>query len=208
MNPRAWLSGASGSPPSAPGSPSIGYPRDSVAGVSPPTNPGAHWFYQISEELRGVVVAAGLTPDNTVLTQLLDAIKILPGKTTAFTPTIKFGGASVGVTYAARSGYYTELGGRVEFWMAMTLSSKGSSTGTARAVLTGLPAAAGINFPLAMNLDLFTGVAGPPKALVVGSTNEVEFRVFTGGNSEATPLTDAAFTNTSVFYVSGTYLKP
>ena len=77
MNPRAWLSGASGSPPSAPGSPSIGYPRDTLAGVSPPTNPGAFWFYQLAEELRNVQVAGGITPSTGDLTQLLQALNAM-----------------------------------------------------------------------------------------------------------------------------------
>lgn len=79
MDLRKWLSGASGSPPSAPASPSVGYPKDSVPGVSPATNPGAHWFYQVSEELRGVLVAGGLSPDNTSTVQLLAALRALFG---------------------------------------------------------------------------------------------------------------------------------
>lgn len=77
MDLRKWQSGASGSPPSAPASPSVGYPKDSVPGVTPATNPGAHWFYQVSEELRAVQVAGGLTPDNTSTTQLMEALNAL-----------------------------------------------------------------------------------------------------------------------------------
>ena len=55
-----------------------------------------------------------------------------------WTPTILFGGASVGVTYAAgRAGQYTKIGRQVTVTAYILLTSKGSSTGTAR--ISGLP---------------------------------------------------------------------
>jgi hypothetical protein len=50
---------------------------------------------------------------------------------------IAFGGASVGVTYANNTGSYTKIGRQVTVTGYLSLSSKGSSTGTA--FLTGLP---------------------------------------------------------------------
>ena len=79
MDLRKWLSGASGSPPSAPTSPSTGYPSGGSPGVTPATNPGPYWFHQIGEELRAVVVAGGQTPDQGNLTQLLTALQALFG---------------------------------------------------------------------------------------------------------------------------------
>lgn len=80
MDPRAWLSGASGSPPSAPGSPSTGYPTGgNPLTNTPPTNPGPYWFHQLAEELRAVIVAGGLTPSQGTLTQLLSALQALFG---------------------------------------------------------------------------------------------------------------------------------
>lgn len=76
MDNRKWESGASANPPAAPAAPSSGYPTDGdpLASV-PPTVPGAHWFYQLGEELRAILVAAGITPDHTNLTQLLTALR-------------------------------------------------------------------------------------------------------------------------------------
>jgi hypothetical protein len=55
-----------------------------------------------------------------------------------WTPTISFGGASVGVTYAAgRAGQYTKIGRQVTVTAYILLTSKGSSTGAAR--ISGLP---------------------------------------------------------------------
>lgn len=47
------------------------------------------------------------------------------------TPSLSFGGASVGITYNTRDGSYTKLGQLVSNFSHITLSSKGSSTGTA-----------------------------------------------------------------------------
>lgn len=82
MDNRAWLSGASATPPTAPVSPSSGYPTGgNPLTATPPTNPGAFWFHQTGEELRGVIVAAGLTPSTGALDQLLTALQALFGWT-------------------------------------------------------------------------------------------------------------------------------
>lgn len=49
------------------------------ASGTPPTNPGAYWFHQIGEELRGVIAAGGVTPNAGTLTQLLAALRALFG---------------------------------------------------------------------------------------------------------------------------------
>lgn len=74
---RAFLSGASATPPDAPASPSVGYPTGGdLSTAVPPTNPGAHWFYAITEEIRNVIVGAGLTPLVSSVTQLVQAIRL------------------------------------------------------------------------------------------------------------------------------------
>jgi hypothetical protein len=75
---RAFASGASGSPPTAPASPSVGYATAGNPGTgTPATKPGPWWYHMITEEQRAVVVAAGITPDQTSTTQLRDAILAL-----------------------------------------------------------------------------------------------------------------------------------
>lgn len=71
MEPRNYAAGASGTPPPAPISPSNGYPASSVPGVSQATKPGPHWYYKIGEELRAIIVAAGRSPSDATLNQLL-----------------------------------------------------------------------------------------------------------------------------------------
>jgi hypothetical protein len=48
-----------------------------------------------------------------------------------FTPTLTFGGASVGMTYTTQVGAYTKIGNRVFFDLNVVLTNKGSSTGLA-----------------------------------------------------------------------------
>lgn len=80
MNPREYLSGASATPPTAPSSPSVGYPTGGNPGTAtPPTVPGPHWFHQISEELRGVIAAGGLVPNSADLTQLNTVLQAMFG---------------------------------------------------------------------------------------------------------------------------------
>lgn len=75
---RTFESGAAGSPPSAPASPSSGYPTaGNPQTATPATKPGPWWYHMMTEELRAVIVAAGLTPDHTDVTQLSQAIQAL-----------------------------------------------------------------------------------------------------------------------------------
>lgn len=75
---RVFESGAVGSPPSAPASPSTGYTTaGNPSTATPATKPGPYWFHQITEELRAVIVGAGLTPSHTNLEQLKEAINTL-----------------------------------------------------------------------------------------------------------------------------------
>lgn len=78
MNNRKWRSASAATPPVPEATPSIGYPKDGVPSTAtPPTIPGAYWHHQIGEELRAVIEGAGLTPDDTDLTQLRQAIQAM-----------------------------------------------------------------------------------------------------------------------------------
>lgn len=71
---RRYTSGASGTPPSLSDLASAGYPTNGSPGVTAATKPGAAWFHMITESLMEVLSAAGVTPDHTDTTKLLDAI--------------------------------------------------------------------------------------------------------------------------------------
>lgn len=78
MDNRVWASGAAASPPTAPASPSVGYPSpgDPLT-ATPASKGGAFWFHQLGEELRAIQTAAGITPDHEDLTQVLTAMQTL-----------------------------------------------------------------------------------------------------------------------------------
>ena len=78
MDNRSFEYGAAASAPTAPGTPSVGYPSNGNAGTgTPATRPGQYWFHQIGEELRAVIVAGSLAPDSGTLTQVRDAISAM-----------------------------------------------------------------------------------------------------------------------------------
>lgn len=75
---RAYASGAAGTPPTAPVAPSIGYPQAANPGLGlGATKPGAYFYFMITEEIRNVIVAAGITPDQTVVNQLVKALQAM-----------------------------------------------------------------------------------------------------------------------------------
>lgn len=75
METRNYLANAGGTPPEAPASPSNGYPQSAVPGVNEATTLGPHWFYKVGEELRAIITAAGLTPSDASLGQVLAALQ-------------------------------------------------------------------------------------------------------------------------------------
>lgn len=73
----AYRSGASRTAPTPPVTPSVGYPTEGdSATLTPATIPGEYWHHAVTSEIVGVIEAAGLTPDDTVV-QLLAAIRAL-----------------------------------------------------------------------------------------------------------------------------------
>lgn len=65
-------------PPTYPGSFALGYPQAASAdGTVPPTYPGAWWYYMVTEEIRNVLIAAGITPDPSKVNQLTSAVQVL-----------------------------------------------------------------------------------------------------------------------------------
>lgn len=75
---RVYTSGASGSAPAVPASPSAGYPTAGNPGLgTPATKPGPYWFHMVSQELWKLITDAGLTPDHTNLGQVSQAVQAM-----------------------------------------------------------------------------------------------------------------------------------
>lgn len=117
---RAWKSGASATPPVAPSSPSIGYPTSGDAGGGvPKTVPGPHWHHMITEELRNIIVAAGLTPSHLAVNQVLSALQAL------FVGGASFTGANQSL---GGNGYQKLPGGFILQWATGVTDSSGNIT--------------------------------------------------------------------------------
>lgn len=73
-----WKSDASTTKWQVPFEFSIGFPTDAdVVTGTPATHPGGNWFEAMAEEIRNVIVAAGLDYDPSDTTQFYRAIVIL-----------------------------------------------------------------------------------------------------------------------------------
>jgi hypothetical protein len=142
---RAFASGSSGTPPSAPGSPSIGYPTaGNPSGGTPATKPGPYWYHMITEELLAVVSAAGLTPAQGTINQLLQA---LPAALASRPEMAKSLGAN---------GYQKLPGGLIIQWGTVNVTTVSGTGGSTT-----------VTFPIAFPNAHFCGLATQNQGAVI-----------------------------------------
>ena len=118
---------------------------------------------------------------------------------------ISFGGASVGVTYALNTGTYTKIGRQVTVNGLMALSSKGSSTGSAK--ITGLPFPIGgaqSNYPTANLRMEFVTFANQFQAYGDPASATITVQEITEAGV-VTTISNADFANNSEIILSLTY---
>jgi hypothetical protein len=118
---------------------------------------------------------------------------------------ITFGGASAGVTFFANTGTYTKIGRQVTVNGYLSLTSKGSSTGTA--VLTGLPfTIANSNSNYAAPTLWFSNITFTNQFQANGiiNSNNISLEEITILGASST-LTNADFANNSELMISFTY---
>ena len=118
---------------------------------------------------------------------------------------IAFGGASVGVAYSNTTGTYTKIGRQVTVNGYLVLTSKGSSTGSAK--LTGLPFTVGSGLskfsPPSFRIDTIVNI-GVVQGYCTPDTTAIDLeQVSTVGNAAALSSTD--FSDNSTIMVSATY---
>lgn len=124
-----------------------------------------------------------------------------------WTPVLTFGGASVGITYAAQLGSYQNVGGFIIASYLITLTSKGSSTGAV--LVTGLPGPPDTILGVTGNGDIsyyenMSGLTGALSANINAATSN--FAISQSGSTGMVQLASTNFTNTSVLY--GTIVYP
>lgn len=126
---------------------------------------------------------------------------------TAWTPELRFGGATTGITYNAVLGDYHRIGNIVFYRFSINLSSKGSATGDA--TIAGLPFTVGTNvvgqLPQQNNLDLNANFT---VAFTLSNSTTTSLILRQSGPTTATstiPLTNANFSNNTLLTGSGFY---
>jgi hypothetical protein len=118
-----------------------------------------------------------------------------------FTPTLRFGALSTGITYTTQIGKYTKVG-RLVFWMVrVLLSSKGSATGTAD--MSGMPfnTAAGDLYPYTTSFISGLGAISNANGYVSGGS--ISLLKMSAGNSSNQADTD--WVNTTQIIMDGCY---
>ena len=118
-----------------------------------------------------------------------------------WTLNLLIGGASTGIAYATRSGYYTKIGNMVFYNGSFTLSSKGILTGNM--TISGLPFISAHNTPVyiyASNIT-YTGTITP----FVSQGSQVIFLNQLSEAGSSTSLSNTNFSDISSAYISGSY---
>jgi hypothetical protein len=118
----------------------------------------------------------------------------------SFAATIAFGGASVGITYSANAVYYTRIGNIIFYTFNISLTSKGSSTGSA--TISTFPANSGIqSFNSVVTYLNMTSVTANPVLQFTGGSATANIL-----SSTTAALTDANFNNNTTILGNGFYL--
>jgi hypothetical protein len=123
-----------------------------------------------------------------------------------WTPTIAFGGNSVGVTYSQQKGNYTKIGNRVFISMYLELSNKGSSTGNI--TLGGLPFTSNSTTFLFNNFAVWVNSASSLSGSMQGynspNTSTIQSIGYVGTGSQTT-LTNSNINNNTDFMINFSY---
>jgi hypothetical protein len=125
----------------------------------------------------------------------------------SWTPTVLFGGASVGITYAAQQASYIKIGKNVFVQFRVSLSNKGSSTGNAN--IGGLPFAASGSANVGYPAGTFTfesgGVSLPYGLLCLAWSDSTLYLRANNGGTGFTNVSNSNFNTTCDVWGSITY---
>jgi len=120
-----------------------------------------------------------------------------------WTPTIAFGGNSVGITYSLQAALYTKIGRQVNAYTYIVLSNKGSSTGAAS--VRGLPFSSAVDSPIAAEMRVNTiSYSGIMSAYQGGGAAQFNLDQ-TSEAGTTTDITNTNFANNSTIMISATY---
>lgn len=119
---------------------------------------------------------------------------------TSFGAVLAFGGASVGITYSSNSVFYTRIGNIIFYTFNISLSSKGSSTGSA--TISTFPVNSGYQSfnSVVTYINMTSVTANPVLQFTAGSATANIL------SSTTSALTDANFNNNTIILGNGFYL--
>lgn len=124
--------------------------------------------------------------------------------TTSWTPTLRFGGGSTGITYSTQTGSYFRIGPVIFFSFTIALTNKGSSTGAA--TVAGLPVTVGTSPTCSGGAFTITYTAGYSSVILEPAAATTTLNLNQAGSGVAyTNLTNTNFANTSLIGGSGFY---
>lgn len=127
---------------------------------------------------------------------------------TTYTPVLAFGGSSVGITYNTQTGIYTQIGNLIFVYAVISLTSAGSSTGNASVSLP-IPVANIANYnPVGLLLPITITLSGGFSDAIgqfIQNTSVCNLTQYNPTTGAETSMTNANFSNTSSFYLSGFY---
>ena len=165
---------------------------------APATNWPSNIYWRLRKVSGGAQVGYPISVDN--LTETVGT----------WTPTIAFGGASVGVTYSTQSGTYQKIGRTVHFRCYVVLTSKGSSTGVM--TVGGLPFAAAAAPTGTSGVAIWTnGISRTnyqTQGYVLGGTSNIYIEA-SSTNADAAgaqSMTQAHVAGTASFQITGSYI--
>ncbi len=128
----------------------------------------------------------------------------LLGGSGTWTPALRFGGATTGITYGTQVGNYVRIGALIWFDCRIILTSKGSATGAA--TIAGLPFAnIGGLTPISLVLDTLGASIVDSAAMIASSATTISLYVTTAAYTAQSLMTDAYASNTLSIYISGVY---
>ena len=119
-----------------------------------------------------------------------------------WTPTLRFGGSTTGISYSSQLGRYTKIGDTVHVQVFIALSSKGSASGSAD--ISGLPFGQKSGGFHCFGINVFNWASGTNYP--AGQVNQNESVVQIKQLGTDTSFTNSAFSNTTGLRMSFMYI--
>ena len=121
-----------------------------------------------------------------------------------WTPVLRFGGGSTGITYSTQTGRYTRIGQAYFFTAVLILTSKGSDTGNAD--ITGLPGSYTTYHAVSVFFYLGTLTSGHhANALITNVSGSNAITLYDCVSGSLSIMQDTNFNNNTQVIVSGYY---